>query len=81
MKDSLKNCKKVIFEWNCDDVFKVIVIVFEEGILVKWIDFLLFNYVLFSLDMVMNGDIMVGMFMFNGYLWNECSVLSFGVVD
>lgn len=81
MKDSPKNRKKVTFEWNRDDVLKVIATAFEEGTPAKWIDFPLSNYASSSSDMVMNGDTMVGMSMFNGYSWNERSVLSLGVVD
>ncbi|HCW86376.1 MAG TPA: glycine cleavage system protein T, partial [Rhodobacteraceae bacterium] len=32
-------------------------------------------------DMVMQGDKMMGMSMFNGYSWNERCFLSLGVVD
>lgn len=81
MKDSPKNRKKVTFEWNRDDVLKVIATAFEEGTPAKWIDFPLSNYASSSSDMVLNGDTMVGMSMFNGYSWNERSVLSLGVVD
>jgi vanillate/3-O-methylgallate O-demethylase len=81
MKDSPKNRKKVTFEWNRDDVLKVIATAFEEGTPAKWIDFPLSNYASSSSDMVMNGETMVGMSMFNGYSWNERSVLSLGVVD
>lgn len=81
MKDSPNNRKKVTFEWNRDDVLKVIATAFEEGTPAKWIDFPLSNYASSSSDMVMNGDNMVGMSMFNGYSWNERSVLSLGVVD
>ncbi len=81
MKGSDKNRKKVTFEWNKEDVLKVIASAFEEGIPYKWIDFPQPNYASSSADMVMHGDKMVGMSMFNGYSYNERCVLSLGVVD
>jgi vanillate/3-O-methylgallate O-demethylase len=48
-----KNRKKVTFEWNAEDVVKVI----------------------------MNGEKMVGMSMFNGFSYNERCMLSLGLVD
>ncbi len=76
-----KNRKKVTFEWNRDDVLKVIASGFERGTPYKWIDFPQPNYASSSADMVMQGDTMVGMSMFNGYSYNERCMLSLGVVD
>ncbi|MFZ7092420.1 vanillate/3-O-methylgallate O-demethylase [Primorskyibacter sp. 2E233] len=73
--------KKVTFEWNREDVLKVIGSAFEQGTPYKWIDFPQPNYASSSADMVMQGDKMVGMSMFNGYSWNERCVLSLGVVS
>lgn len=81
MKESGNNRKKVTFEWNKEDVLKVIASGFEHGTPYKWIDFPQPNYASSSADMVMNGDKMVGMSMFNGYSWNERCLLSLGVVD
>jgi len=75
------NRKKVTFEWNAEDVLKVIASGFEDGIPYKWIDFPQPNYASSSADMVMQGDRMVGMSMFNGYSYNERCMLSLGVVD
>ncbi len=75
------NRKKVTFEWNAEDVLKVIASGFEDGTPCKWIDFPQPNYASSSADMVMHGDSMVGMSMFNGYSWNERCFLSLGVVD
>ncbi|MCB1462505.1 MAG: aminomethyl transferase family protein, partial [Nitratireductor sp.] len=75
------NRKKVTFEWNKEDVLKVIASGFEDGTPYKWIDFPQPNYASSSADMVMNGDKMVGISMFNGYSFNERCVLSLGVVD
>jgi len=80
MKDG-PNRKKVTFEWNRDDVLKVIASGFEDGTPYKWIDFPQPNYASSSADMVMHGDRMVGMSMFNGYSYNERCLLSLGVVD
>ncbi|MGZ9808870.1 vanillate/3-O-methylgallate O-demethylase [Pseudoroseicyclus sp. H15] len=82
MKGSPSNRKKVTFEWNKEDVLKVIASAFEQGTPYKWIDFPQPNYASTSADMVLNeaGD-MVGMSMFNGYSFNERCVLSLGVVS
>ncbi|MCB1367515.1 MAG: aminomethyltransferase family protein [Rhodobacteraceae bacterium] len=74
------NRKKVTFEWNRDDVLKVIASGFEQGTPYKWIDFPVANYASSSADMVMRDGKMVGMSMFHGYTFNERSVLSLGVV-
>lgn len=76
-----KNRKKVTFEWNREDVLKVIASGFEQGTPYKWIDFPQPNYASSSADMIMQGDKMVGMSMFNGYSYNERSMLSLGVVS
>lgn len=81
LKDAPSNRKKVTFEWNPEDVMKVIQSNFEDGVPYKWIDFPQPNYASSSADMVMNGDKMVGMSMFNGYSYNERRVLSLGVVS
>lgn len=75
------NRKKVTFEWNRDDVLKVIASGLEEGTPYKWIDFPQPNYASSSADMVMQGDKMVGMSMFNGFSYNERCFLSLGVVS
>jgi vanillate/3-O-methylgallate O-demethylase len=80
MKEA-KHRKKVTFEWNRDDVLKVIASGFEEGVPYKWIDFPQPNYASTSADMIMRDGEMVGMSMFNGYSYNERCMLSLGVVD
>jgi len=80
MKDKPQR-KKVTFEWNRDDVLKVIASGFEKGTPYKWIDFPQPNYASTSADQVMAGDKMVGMSMFNGYSFNERCMLSLGVVN
>jgi len=81
MKDCKTNRKKVTFEWNREDVLKVIASAFEQGTPYKWIDFPQPNYASSSADMVIHGDRMVGMSMFNGYSYNERCILSLGVVS
>ncbi|MGA0235020.1 MAG: aminomethyl transferase family protein, partial [Alphaproteobacteria bacterium] len=74
--------KKVTFEWNADDVMDVISSAFVPGATPKkWIDFPQPNYASSSADMIMDGDRMVGMSMFNGYSYNERCLLSLGVVN
>jgi len=75
------NRKKVAFEWNRDEVLKAIASAFEDGTPYKWIDFPQPNYASSTADMVMDGDTMVSMSMFNGYSYNERCLLSLGVVD
>ena len=76
-----KNRKKVTFEWNREDVLKVIASAFKEGTPYKWIDFPMSNYASSSADMVSRDGQMVGMSMFSSYSWNERTMLSLGVVN
>ena len=81
MKDHVTR-KKVTFEWNADDVLSVIASAFNPGETPKkWIDFPQPNYASSSADMILDGDKMVGMSMFNGYSYNERCLLSLGVVS
>jgi len=79
MKDQ-KNRQKVTFEWNRDDVLKVIATAFEEGTPAKWIDFPQPNYASSTADLILRDGKQVGMSMFNGYSFNERCMLSLGVV-
>lgn len=81
MRDDPANRRKVTFEWNREDVLKVIATAFEEGVPCKWIDMPQSNFASSSADMVMQDGEMVGMSMFTGYSWNERCVLSLGVAD
>jgi len=77
-----QNRKKVTFEWNSEDVMKVIASAFQPGKShAKWIDFPLSHYASTNADMVMRDGKMVGMSMFTGYSYNERCMLSLGVVD
>jgi vanillate/3-O-methylgallate O-demethylase len=74
--------KKVTFEWNAEDVMKVVASNFVPGEhAYKWIDLPQPNYASSSADRVMAGDTLVGMSMFNGYSYNERCMLSLGIVD
>lgn len=74
--------KKVTFEWNAEDVMKVIASSFVPGGKnFKWLDLPQPNYSSSSFDRVMLGDKTVGLSMFNGYSFNERTMLSLGVVD
>jgi len=75
------NRKKVTFEWNADDVVKVIASAFRPGEdHFKWIDFPQPNYASSSADLILRDGKQVGMSMFNGYSYNERCMLSLGVV-
>jgi vanillate/3-O-methylgallate O-demethylase len=81
MKDG-PNRKNVTFEWHAEDLMKVVESAFRPGEEnYKWIDLPQPNYASTTADMVMHGDKMVGMSMFNGYSFNERAMLSLGVVD
>ncbi len=81
MKDG-RHRKKVTFEWNAEDMLKVIASALQPGeIPYKWIDFPQPNYASSSADMVLKDGKMVGMSMFNGYSYNERCLLSLGVVE
>jgi len=80
MKDK-PHRKKVTFEWNSDDVLKVISTAFQEGTPAKWIDFPQPNYASSTADLILRNGKRVGMSMFNGYSFNERRLLSLGVVD
>ncbi len=74
--------KKVTFEWNAEDVGKVLQSMLEPGgENFKCIDLPLSNYASSSYDMVRRGAKTVGLSMFSGYSYNERVMLSLGVVD
>ena len=75
------NRKRVTFEWNREDVLKVIASGLEHGTPYKWLDFPQPNYASSSADKVTRDGKMIGMSMFNGYSFNERCFLSLGVVD
>jgi vanillate/3-O-methylgallate O-demethylase len=74
--------KKVTFEWNGEDLGKVIASLFDRNSEpCKFFDLPIANYASSSYDAVtMNGKV-VGFSMFTGYSHNERCGLSLGVVD
>jgi vanillate/3-O-methylgallate O-demethylase len=72
--------KKVTFEWNNEDVVRILASMFEpDGF--KYIDLPLSNYASSSFDKVTKDGKVVGASMFSGYSFNERSMLSLGVVE
>jgi len=81
MKDK-PHRKKVTFEWNAEDLMKVIHSSFKPGEMnYKWVDLPQPNYASSGFDKIMLGNKMVGLSMFNGYSFNERCMLSLGIVD
>jgi len=75
--------KKVTFEWNADDMKKIMSSMFDpEGEQYKFFDLPLANYANSNYDKVVDADgKTVGLSMFTGYSWNEKKALSLGIVD
>jgi vanillate/3-O-methylgallate O-demethylase len=74
--------RKVTFAWNPEDVMKIIASSFVPGgENFKWLDLPQPNYASASFDRVMMGGRVAGLSMFNGYSFNERTMLSLGVVD
>ncbi|WP_120077296.1 vanillate/3-O-methylgallate O-demethylase [Aurantiacibacter odishensis] len=75
--------KKVTFEWNADDMKKIVGSMFDpEGEQYKFFDLPLANYGNSSFDAVKDADgTVIGKSMFTGYSWNEKKALSLGFVD
>lgn len=74
--------KKVTFEWNGDDLTKILGSMFDRSALpYKYYDFPNANYASSSYDKVTLGGKVVGLSMFAGYSHNERCGLSLGVVD
>jgi vanillate/3-O-methylgallate O-demethylase len=75
--------KKVTFEWNSEDLAKIIGPgLFNKGQEnFKFFDLPNANYASTNADAVKIGDKVVGMSMFTGYSYNEKRGLSLGIVD
>jgi vanillate/3-O-methylgallate O-demethylase len=74
--------RKVTFEWNGEDLGKILASLTEGNKLpYKFFDLPIANYASSSYDKVMLGDNVVGLSMFTGYSHNERCGLSLGVVD
>lgn len=73
--------KKVTFAWDAEDVVKVWASLLTQGDPYKYIDLPQSNYASASYDRILRGGKTIGFSMFNGYSYNERSMLSLGVVD
>jgi vanillate/3-O-methylgallate O-demethylase len=76
------NRRKVTFEWNGEDLGRVLASIADGAELpYKYFDLPIANYASSSYDKVMLGDRVVGVSMFTGYSHNDRCGLSLGVVD
>jgi vanillate/3-O-methylgallate O-demethylase len=81
-QDASAHRRKVTFEWNGDDLGRILASLNQrDGLPCKFFDLPIANYASSSYDMVKLGDRIVGFSMFTGYSHNERCGLSLGVVD
>jgi vanillate/3-O-methylgallate O-demethylase len=73
--------RKVTFQWNGEDVARVMNSILVKGEHYKYIEFPLANYASSSYDRVEKGGKVKGLSLFSGFSYNERSCLSLGVVD
>jgi vanillate/3-O-methylgallate O-demethylase len=74
--------RKVTYEWNGEDVSKVLASLFEHGTdPYKYIDMPVSNYASASYDSILSDGRPVGASMFAGYSYNERAMLSLGIID
>lgn len=73
--------KKVTFEWNGEDLGRILASPVHDGLPYKYFDLPIANYASSSYDKVMRNGKTVGLSMFTGYSHNERCGLSLGVVD
>ena len=74
--------RKVTFEWNPDDVVKVMASIFKrDGEHYKWIEFPWVGYAATTVDKVLKEGRMAAMSLFTGFSYNERRVLSLGIAD
>ena len=82
VKEGRPQRKKVTFEWNAEDLGKVLASLTErDSEPYKFFDLPIANYASSSYDAVKMNDKVVGLSMFTGYSHNERCGLSLGVVD
>ena len=81
LKDQQPQRKKVTFEWNGEDLAKILASLAAGSDNYKFFDLPIANYASSSYDQVRRGDKLVGLSMFTGYSFNERAGLSLGVVD
>jgi vanillate/3-O-methylgallate O-demethylase len=81
-QDARPHRRKVTFEWNGEDLGKILASLNDRDTLpCKFFDLPIANYASSSYDSVKLGDRLVGFSMFTGYSHNERCGLSLGVVD
>lgn len=73
--------KKVTFEWNGEDLGRILASPTHDGLPYKYFDLPIANYASSSYDQVTRDGKTVGLSMFTGYSHNERCGLSLGVVD
>ena len=81
VQDARPHRRKVTFEWNGEDLGRILASLNVPGLPCKFFDLPIANYASSSYDMVKLGDRLVGFSMFTGYSHNERCGLSLGVVD
>jgi vanillate/3-O-methylgallate O-demethylase len=81
-RDARPHRRKVTFEWNGEDLGRILASLCERTELpYKYFDLPIANYASSSYDAVKLGDRVVGFSMFTGYSHNERCGLSLGVLD
>lgn len=81
-RDGKPHRRKVTFEWNGEDLARILGSICEESQLpYKYFDLPIANYASSSYDKVLAGDRVAGLSMFTGYSHNDRRGLSLGVVD
>jgi len=81
VRDQRPQRKKVTFEWNGDDLGKILASPASGTENYKFFDLPIANYASSSYDKVMLDEKTVGLSMFSGYTCNDRVGLSLGVVD
>jgi vanillate/3-O-methylgallate O-demethylase len=82
VQDARPHRRKVTFEWNGEDLGRILASLNERDTLpFKFFDLPIANYASSSYDMVKLGNRLAGFSMFTGYSHNERCGLSLGVVD
>ena len=81
LKDARPQRKKVTFEWNGEDLARILGSLAAGPDNYKFFDLPIANYASSSYDKVTRGDKMVGLSLFTGFSFNERAGLSLGVVD
>ena len=82
VRDARPHWRKVTFEWNGDDLGRILASLSDrENLPCKFFDLPIANYASSSYDKVMLDDRLVGLSMFTGYSHNDRCGLSLGVLD